>query len=101
MKLPYSSSNCDQLVTSRGARPSGSFGSSRGARSVKPTKAATAVGADASTFWEEGTSSTSTPGAVYVGTGSPASSSDAWEAAHARFGATIWRHRMPNLGKRY
>ena len=64
VKLPYRFSNWVQLVISLGARPSGSAGSSVGKRSVKPTNAATAVGAADSTFWVETTSSTYTPGAV-------------------------------------
>ena len=55
---PKVCSNWVQLVINRGARPSGSLGSSVGAFSVNPTKAAMAVGAADSTFWLETTSST-------------------------------------------
>ena len=57
-KPPYSDSNWAQLITRRGARPWGSLGSSVGAVAVKPTKAVTAVGAELSTFWDDGISST-------------------------------------------
>jgi hypothetical protein len=61
-KPPYSDSNCAQFVTRRGLRPSGSVGSSFGAFSVKPTKAAIAVAPAERLPDPDGTSSTYTPG---------------------------------------